>query len=86
MYFNNVINTFVDKNDLVYTLSSTNGGANTELQTVPKTNETIVKNVFIKANSKQIYTLCFRLVGINKPQDEDQNKTFNGLIDVKINN
>ena len=72
-------NTFVTEN-LKYSLTSTNGGAKKDFETVPKNNIDVARNILIPANSTQVYTLSFRFVGINAEQNIDQNRTFDGLI------
>ena len=77
-------NTFKTDN-LKFKLTSTDGGVTTEFLTVPKKNESISKNIIIKANTKQNYTLSFILKGTNAEQNIDQQKTFSGLVTVSIN-
>lgn len=73
-------NDFVSDN-LKYRVTSSNGGANTEFLTVPKTNNTVIaRGITIPARSSQTYTLSFRFVGLNEEQNYDQGRQLNGLV------
>ena len=49
IYFSELSNKFVDKTDLVYTLTSSDGGKNVAQTQVPSTNEAMVSNYAIEA-------------------------------------
>src|SRR5574344_182539 len=81
--WNITYNTFTTDN-YKYNLTATNGGSSFAYQTVPKTNDYIVKNVTIPAKVKQKYTMTFKLAGTNSPQNDDQGKVFQGYIEVEV--
>ena len=77
--FDNVTNTFVNQSDLVYTLSSTNGGGSKTQTAVPATGTTttVISNVSINKNVTQTYTLTVSY--LNNPavnQIADKGKAF----------
>ncbi len=61
IYLSDVVNTFADSTDLVYTLTSTNG-ANVTETTIPTTNSKIVSNQSIDVNVTQSYTLTIKFL------------------------
>ena len=75
-------NTFVT-NNLQYMVSSTNGGPNIGYQPAPRNNEYIIERVMIPARATQKYTLSFTLIGLNRPQNEDQNRIFRGTVEIE---
>ncbi|MBE6140354.1 MAG: hypothetical protein E7172_02330 [Firmicutes bacterium] len=52
--------------------------------TAPKNTETFATNIEIPAHSKQSYVVSMTLHGTNEEQNYDQNKHFNGRIEVKL--
>ena len=75
-------NTFTTSN-FQYEMTSTNGGARFDYTIVPTVDTYIARNVLIPARTIQKYTINFNLVGLNRPQNEDQNKSFSALIEVE---
>lgn len=67
-------------NNLQYKLTSTNGGAQTNLKTVPKSDAEIISDIEIPARSIQKYYLSIIFVGTNQEQNIDTNREFNGII------
>ena len=76
-------NTFITSN-LKYKLDGTNGGLNTQYQTVPKGTSYIAQDVIIAPRVTHKYTMTFKLQGTGTAQNEDQGKTFQGKIDVEL--
>lgn len=76
-------NTFITSN-LKYKLDGTNGGINTQYQTVPKGTSYIAQDVIIAPRVTHKYTMTFKLQGTGAAQNEDQGKTFQGKIDVEL--
>ena len=77
-----VINSFVDKNDLVYTLTSTNKGASVDETTLPDTNTSLAPYAVIKTGVKQEYTLTIHFKETGDNQNDNQGKVFSGLIQI----
>ena len=69
-------------NHFQYQITSTNGGFTQGWTTAPWNNTVINEYVLIGPYTTQEYTITFRLLGINGPQNEDQNRVFNGYIRV----
>ena len=67
IYFSELSNKFVDKTDLVYTLTSTDGGKNVAQTQVPDSNEAMVNNYEIEAGKTHTYTLTITFL------DKDEN-------------
>ena len=78
----NVVNNFIDKSDLVYTLSSTGNGAKRTLSIVPSANENIASNVLIKPHEKHEYTMNITFLKKETDQSLNMNKTFSSNIKV----
>ena len=86
IYFSEVLNTFADKSDLVYSISSSDGGYNTlSDQVMPHQsgNESKIIDAYsINANSSQTYTLTIKFLSKNKNQDNNKGKTFSGKLQI----
>ena len=80
IYFSELSNKFVDKTDLVYTLTSSDGGKNVAQKQVPSTNEAMVSNYAIDAGKTHTYTLTITF--LNK--DENQNDNINVSFSTKV--
>lgn len=76
-------NTFTSEN-FVYNMKSTNNGLTKDFEMVPKKTADIADRVLITPNSKQTYTLTFKLKGIGKKQNFDQGKSFQGYLQVYV--
>ena len=74
-------NTF-ESNNFQYNLIGDNGGLNQGYLTVPWQNGVINNYILIPAKTTQNYTVTFKLVGVNEPQNYDQDKTFKGYIKI----
>lgn len=81
----NLTNTFVNKSDLVYSLTSTNGGRTLRETMVPEsgTNLSILKYISIEPGVTEEYTLTIHYKNLNKDQNSDQGKKLLGKIEVK---
>lgn len=81
----NISNSWINKSDLKYSLSSTNNGGTKASTTVPNTgtNITIVSNIAIPANTTQTYTLTVQYNNRNADQTSDAGKTLYGKIEVR---
>ena len=83
IYFSELSNKFVDKTDLVYTLTSSDGGKNVAQTQVPSTNEAMVSNYAIDAGKTHTYTLTITF--LNKDENQDDNKGVSFSTKVTIN-
>ena len=83
VYLSEVINTFVDKSDLVYELISEDGGYNTEnpIQ-VPNRATKIVSEKTIGVEDTQHYKLKITFLNKNENQDDNQGKEFKATIQI----
>ncbi len=85
VYISEIFSDFVDKNDLVYTLSSTNGCPNnTEsvIMSVNSSHNKIVSSCSIEPNQEHTYTLNILFKDDNTNQDDNKGKFFSGKISV----
>ena len=80
IYFSELSNKFVDKTDLVYTLTSSDGGKNVAQTQVPSKNDAMVSNYAIGAGKTHTYNL--KITFLNK--DENQNDNMNVSFTTKI--
>lgn len=82
-----VLNNFEDKEDLVYTIESTNNGGTLNETTMPDKNEKIISPVVINPGTTQDYTLTVYFKETGDNQDDNQGKIFSGKIQIRdINN
>ena len=81
IYLSDLINTFVDTNDLKYTLTSSNG-ANVSETTAPTTSSKIVSNQSLPVNTTQTYTLRLEFKETDDNQDDNKNKIFSTIIRI----
>ncbi len=85
VYLSELLNTLSDKNDLVYTLESTNGCANNNETVVPSEvgeQSKIVSSCSINPNIEHEYTLIIRFKEDNTNQDDNKGKRFSAKISV----
>ena len=83
IYLSEVINTFADKSDLVYEITSNDGGYNTlSPQQVPGTSAKIISSHPIGVGAIQHYTLKIEFLAKNENQDDNQGKEFSGKIQI----
>ena len=69
-----------------YSVTSTLNGANFDFKTAPKETETIATEIIIPPYSTQEYEINFKLQGTGSKQNEDQEKTFAGHIELYLDN
>ena len=83
IYLSEVVNDFADKTDLVYTLTSSDGGYSTPSQVqVPSSSAKIVDNQSIGTTTTHHYTLRITFLNKNEAQDDNQGKHFSGKIQI----
>ena len=83
VYMSDLLNDFADKTDLVYTLTSSDGGYNTvdEVQ-VPDESTKIVNSQVLRSGEEHNYTLRITFKETNDNQDDNKNKVFSCIIRV----
>ena len=82
IYFSELSNKFVDKTDLVYTLTSIDGGKSVAQTQVPDSNEAMVSNYEIEAGKTHTYTLTITFLEKNEKQDDNQNVSFKTKVTI----
>ena len=82
IYFSELSNKFVDKTDLVYTLTSSDGGKNVVQTQVPSTNEAMVSNYAIDAGKTHTYTLTITFLNKDENQDDNQGVSFSTKVTI----
>ena len=82
VYFSELSNKFVDKTDLVYTLTSSDGGKNVAQTQVPDSNEAMVSNYSIDAGKTHTYSLTITFLNKDENQDDNQGVSFSTKIGI----
>ena len=82
IYFSELSNKFVDKTDLVYTLTSSDGGKNVAQTQVPSTNDAMVSNYAIEAGKTHTYTLTITFLDKDENQDDNQGVSFSTKVTI----
>ena len=82
LYFTDLLNTFNDKTDLAYTLTSTEANVNKSQTQVPSISDTLVSDILISPNEIHHYTLTITFLNKNTNQNNNQGKIFNAKIGV----
>ena len=82
IYFSELSNKFVDKTDLVYTLTSSDGGKNVAQTQVPSTNDAMVSNYAIDAGKTHTYTLTITFLNKDENQNDNMNVSFTTKIGI----
>ena len=77
-----VTNTFVDKNDLVYTLVGDNDVNITETVMPSTSDEYLATNISIDSGVTHTYTLVITFKETNDNQDDNKGATFSGRINI----
>ena len=80
LLWNNVNNTFVNKADLVVTLTKNGTEINLSNSIFPSTNDGVLTSLSIKANTTDTYKLTVTYKETDKDQSADMKKTFSGVI------
>ena len=82
-----LVNTFVNTNDLTITITSTNGGGSLSKTAIKSSstpgNYDIIKGVTIPAKTIQSYTVTFAYANTDEDQSADMGKTFSGSIELQ---
>ena len=83
VYLSEVINSFADKTDLVYEITSNDGGYNTTNQVqVPSSSHKIINNQSIEVGKTHHYKLKLTFLNKNTNQDANQGKVFSAKIQI----
>ena len=82
IYFNDVVNSFSDKNDLVYELISDNGRTISET-TCPDTDTKIARDITIGIGETQDYVLKITFKDDDTNQDDNKGKEFSTLVSIE---
>ena len=82
IYFSELSNKFVDKTDLVYTLTSSDGGKNVAQTQVPDSNEAMVSNYAIDAGKTHTYTLTITFLNKDENQNDNMGVTFSTKVSI----
>ena len=82
IYFSELSNKFVDKTDLVYTLTSSDGGKNVSQTQVPSKNDAMVSNYAIEAGKTHTYTLTITFLNKDENQNDNMNVSFTTKIGI----
>ena len=80
IYLNDIVNTFADKNDLVYSLTSVGGGITINQSVAPSANTKIASNVTLAVNATHTYTLTLSFLETNNDQSDNMGKSFSATI------
>ena len=82
IYFSELSNKFVDKTDLVYTLTSSDGGKNVAQTQVPSKNDAMVSNYAIEAGKTHTYTLTITFLNKDENQNDNMNVSFTTKVTI----
>ena len=82
IYFSELSNKFVDKTDLVYTLTSSDGGKNVAQTQVPSKNDAMVSNYAIEAGKTHTYTLTIKFLNKDENQNDNMGVTFSTKVSI----
>lgn len=82
LYFIDVNNEFHYRNDITYTLTSTNNGGSVNQATYPISDSSIIENISIPKNVVQEYTLTIHYLNREFDQTIDSGKKITGTISL----
>ncbi|HCY44585.1 MAG TPA: hypothetical protein DHU33_04090, partial [Firmicutes bacterium] len=82
IYFSELSNKFVDKTDLVYTLTSSDGGKSIAQTQVPSKNDAMVSNYAIEAGKTHTYTLTITFLNKDENQNDNQGVSFSTKVTI----
>ena len=82
IYFSELSNKFVDKTDLVYTLTSSDGGKNVAQTQVPDSNEAMVSNYAIDAGKTHTYILTITFLNKDENQNDNMGVSFSTKVSI----
>ena len=79
---NDLVNNFADPDDLVFTLTGSNGGAIIKQTTMPVSNPIIASSIKIEPGVKHSYVMGITFLKTDDDQSDNMNKTFSANINV----
>ncbi len=84
LYLSEIVNDFADKNDLVYTLTSTNGCSSNIQKVVPSEvgEQSKITTCSINPNQEHEYTLTILFKDDGTNQDDNKGKRFSAVVSV----
>ena len=82
IYFSELSNKFVDKTDLVYTLTSSDGGKSVAQTQVPSKNDAMVSNYAIDAGKTHTYTLTITFLNKDENQNDNMGVSFSTKVSI----
>ena len=83
VYLSEVINTFVDRSDLVYQIISNDGGYNTTTDIeIPSDSSKIINQQSIGVGATHHYKIIIKFLSKDENQDDNQGAEFSGKIQV----
>ena len=82
VYLSEVLNEFVDKTDLAYTLVSNDANVNISSTQVPSDSSAIVENKSIGVGETHHYTLTITFLNKNEDQNDNQEANFSAKLSV----
>lgn len=78
-----LVNNFANPDDLVYSISSTNNGANLKYRVIPTTdNAPIASNIPISSGTTHSYTMIITFLKTSEDQSANMGKTFSSNINI----
>ena len=77
-----VVNNFADPTDLVYSITSTNGGGSIQETIVPQGNAIIMPVAYIQPGVTQEYTMVIHFKETGDNQNDNQGKVFGGVVQL----
>ena len=79
---NDLVNNFANPDDLVFTLSGSNGGAYIKKTTMPVSNPIIASSIKIEPGVKHSYVMGITFLRTDEDQSDNMNKTFSANINI----
>ena len=79
---NDLVNNFANPDDLVFTLSGSNGGAYIKKTTMPVSNPIIASSIKLEPGVKHSYVMSITFLKTDEDQSNNMNKTFSANINI----
>lgn len=79
---NDLVNNFANPDDLVFTLSGSNGGAYIKRTTMPVSNPIIASSIKLEPGIKHSYVMGITFLKTDEDQSDNMNKTFSANINI----
>lgn len=79
---NDLVNNFANPDDLVFTLSGSNGGAYIKKTTMPVSNPIIASSIKLEPGVKHSYVMSITFLKTDEDQSSNMNKTFSANINI----